>query len=604
MGDNLDKMRHSLSHILAQAVLKFYPKAKLAIGPAIDNGFYYDFDLGPSPRQARGKLSSGFSKSFTPEDLKNIQKEMKKIIKQDQKFEQFKVSVHKARALVKGNEYKLEMIRELAKVPRQARDDIEISFFRNINKKGEEVFVDMCSGPHVKSTGKVGAFKLDKIAGAYWKGEEKNKMLQRIYGLAFNTKPQLEKYLKMREEAEKRDHRKLGKELGLFMLDEEVGQGLPIWLPKGAMLCQVMEDFVIKTYIKSGYDLVRTPHISSERLFNVSGHLEYYKDDMYSPMDIDGEDYYVKPMNCPAQMKIYNYDLKSYRDLPIRYAELGTVYRYERSGTLHGLTRVRGFTQDDGHIICTPEQLLDELKRALELIEYVLKTFGFKKVETVLSVRDPKDKKKYLGKDKDWTFAEKSLKKALDQVGLKYEIEEGEAVFYGPKIDFKVTDAIGRKWQLSTLQMDFNLPERFKMTYVDKNGKEKTPYMLHRALLGSLERFAGVLIEHYAGAFPVWLAPVQVKVIPVGESHFDKAEEIAEQLRENDIRCEVDLLSETVSYKIRKAEKEKAPLIIVIGDKEIEKSTVNVRERGKEKQVEMLVDDFIKKVLDKVEKKL
>jgi len=587
--NNLEIMRHSLAHILAQAVLELYPNAKLAIGPAIKNGFYYDFDLGIDDKTQKPR-------TFAPEDLPKIETIMRQIIKQDQQFEQVFLSAKEALSRVKKNPYKTELVKELIE-----QGEENISFYQNLYN-GEVVFEDMCKGPHVQTTGQVGVFKLDKIAGAYWRGEEKNKMLQRIYGLAFGSQEELEHYLQMREEAEKRDHRRIGQEQKLFIIDEEVGAGLPIWLPKGALLRQIMEDFVIKEYLKNGYLLVKTPHIAREALFQTSGHLDFYKDDMYAPMNIEGEDYYIKPMNCPFHIKVYKNELRSYRDLPLRYAELGTVYRYERSGTLHGLTRVRGFTQDDGHIICTAEQLVDELTEVLRLTQHIYQVFGFKDFETVLSVRDPKNKHKYLGTDQQWEFAEKCLKQALIKMGWQYTEEIGEAVFYGPKIDIKVTDAIGRKWQLSTLQMDFNLPKRFEMTYVTKENKLEQPFMLHRALLGSLERFTGVLIEHYAGAFPVWLSPVQVKIIPIGKSHYSYADQVFSQFLQAGIRAELDATDETVSYKIRKAEHEKVPFMAVIGDQELKNKTLNIRERGVEKQTEMPIEEFLQKILSRIEK--
>jgi threonyl-tRNA synthetase len=566
----LETMRHSLSHVLAQAVLQLYPKAKLGIGPAIENGFYYDFDLGKD--------------SFKPEDLPKIEKVMKKIIQENQKFEKYERSIKESLEYIKKKKqpYKLEMAQDLKQGGAK-----KLSFYRMVDKAGKKRFVDLCAGPHVKSTKELGAFKLTKIAGAYWKGDEKNKMMQRIYGVAFKNKEELEKYLKQLEEAENRDHRKIGQEQELFMISESVGQGLVLWMPKGATLRRIIENFVLDEYVKNGYQVLYTPHIGNERLFATSGHLSFYKEGMYSPMDIDGEDYYVKPMNCPFHVMIYKNSLKSYRDLPIRYTELGTVYRYERSGTLHGLLRVRGFTQDDGHIICRPDQLEDEIIKALKLTKYVLETFGFREFKVALSVRDPRNKKKYLGKDASWTHAEQALEKGVKAVGWKAEREEGEAVFYGPKVDVKVKDVIGREWQVSTLQVDFNLPSRFKMTYVDKDSGKKEPFMLHRALLGSLERFVGVLIENYAGAFPVWLAPVQVQIIPVGQDYLKSAQKLADELKQEGIRVWVDDLNETVSYRVRKGEKQKIPYILVVGEKEVKGQNLNVRIRGQKEVAKM-----------------
>jgi len=493
-NEKLEMMRHSWSHVMAAAIKQLWPKAKPTIGPAIEDGFYYDFD----------DLKIG------EEDLEKIEDKMREIVKGNLEFIKSELSIKEALAKEKDQPYKKELIEKL-----KDQGESKVSYY----KLGD--FEDLCRGPHVKSTKELDwrSFKLTKLAGAYWRGDEKNKMLTRIYGVAFSDKKELNKYLDMMAEAEKRDHRKLGQELNLFMIDDEVGQGLPVWLPNGAILRQEMENFILQEYQRRGYKLVRTPHIASAKLFEQSGHLGFYKDGMYSPMNIDGEDYYVKPMNCPFHAKIYKRDMHSYRELPIRYTELGTVYRYERSGTLHGLTRVRGFTQDDAHIICMPDQLTDELVGVIDLTKYILETFGFDKFKVVLSVRDSKDKKKFMGTDKEWELAEEGLKKALKISKWDYDIEEGEAVFYGPKIDVKVFDAVGREWQISTLQLDFNLPTRFDMTYIDKDGSKERPFMLHRALLGSIERFTGVLIEHYAGAFPVWLSPVQIKLLAVGEKH-------------------------------------------------------------------------------------
>lgn len=600
-GQSADKagkveiMRHSLSHIMSAAILELWPKVKFAIGPAIANGFYYDFDFGKYTKETK-RSEKDENGGIGENDLEKIEKKMKEIIKKNLKFEKFELGAKEALAREKkaGQIYKVELIKEL-----KAKGEKKVSYYR----LGD--FEDLCCGPHVSSTGKLNkdAFKLDKLAGAYWRGDEKNKMLTRIYGIAFANKKELDKYLKMLEEAAKRDHRKLGQDLGLFIIDEEVGPGLPLWLPKGAILKQEAENFVLSEYQKRGYQLVQTPHIASQKLFSQSGHLDFYKDDMYSPMDIDGEDYYIKPMNCPFHVKIYKNSPKSYRELPVRYTELGTVYRYERSGTLHGLIRVRGFTQDDAHIICTPDQLKSELKSVIDLTKYILETFGFKKFKVVLSVRDKKDKDKYLGADRDWKMAEDGLKAALKGAGWNYGKEEGEAVFYGPKIDVKVYDAVGREWQISTIQLDFNLPERFKMDYIDKDGQKKKPFMIHRAILGSLERFLGVLIEHYAGAFPVWLSPVQVKIISVGAKHVKQCFKLADKFKNNDIRVEVDDSDETVGNKIRKAINEKMPYMLVIGDKEIKSSQLIVRDRGKKETREINKDDFISEVKKAIEEK-
>jgi threonyl-tRNA synthetase len=591
---NSEIMRHSLSHVLAQAVLKLYPNAKLTIGPAIENGFYYDFDLG--------------SETFSPEDLEKLEDLMKKIIKEGQKFEQYFLPIADALKKVGGNEYKKEMIEEFAD-----EGEKEISFYRNLDKKGNVVFEDMCCGPHVESTKELGAFKLTKLAGAYWRGSENNKMLQRVYGVAFETKDALANYLKLLEEAEKRDHRVIGKDL--FILDPVVGLGLAMWKPKGALLWRIIEEFWYKEHLKNGYSLTRSPHIGSRQLWETSGHWNFYNESMYPVLEVgkslkeaqEGkvvdrpkEEYLLKPMNCPFHVRIFKSQMWSYKDMPLRWAECGTVYRYEKSGELSGLTRVRGFTQDDAHIICTKGQVKDELARVIDFIKLIFGTFGFKDFKVYLSLRDPNNKVKYAGNDAGWEFTQKVLEEVAIEKKLDYTKEEGEAAFYGPKLDFKIKDALGREWQCSTLQFDFNLPERFDMNYINADGKEERPYMLHRALFGSFERFIGLLIEHYAAAFPLWLSPVQVKVIPVGEGHFERVKEIVEILKKEDIRVEADLDSETVGYKIRKAEKEKSPFMLVIGDKEIEKGNVNVRERGVKDQYESSLEEFIEKLALKV----
>ena len=500
---------HTASHIMAQAVLRLFPGVKLAIGPAIDTGFYYDFDL---------------EKNFTPEDMAAIENEMKKIIKEDIAIERFSLPRQEALELMKDEPYKVELIRELP-------EDSEISFYR----QGE--FTDLCAGPHLMSTGKVKAIKLMQLAGAYWRGDEKNKMLQRIYGTAFPKASQLEEHLKMLEEAEKRDHRRLGKELDLFSFDEEVGPGLVLWHPKGARVRMHIEDFWRKQHLRNGYDLVNTPHIGRGQLWETSGHLGFYKEGMYSAMDVDGQDFYAKPMNCPFHIAIYKSRMHSYRDLPYRWAELGTVYRYEKSGALHGLLRVRGFTQDDAHLFCAPEQMPDEIRRVLRFCLSMLNDFGFKDYKVYVSTK-PKDK--YVGDDSMWEAATRALKEAVAAEGLECDVDEGGGAFYGPKIDIKIKDALNREWQCSTIQFDFNEPERFDMTYIASDGSKKRPYMIHRALLGSIERFFGILIEHYAGAFPVWLAPVQAKIIPILEKHHYFAHKVADKLREHDVDVEID----------------------------------------------------------------
>ncbi len=558
----MEKIRHSLAHILALAVKNLYPKAKLGIGPAIENGFYYDFD----------------NLKISDSDLKKIEKEMKKIIASDIKFKRKKITKPEAKKLFKDQPYKLELIKDLK----------EITAYESGG------FIDLCAGPHVKSSKEINieGFKLTKTAGAYWKGNEKNKMLTRIYGLAFNNKKELNNYLKLQEEAEKRDHRKLGQLLELFLLDEEIGQGLPVWLPKGALIRKIIENYLYDQLSSEGYEWLYTPHIGNLDLWKKSGHWSFYKENLYSPIDIDEEKYLLKPMNCPFHVKVYNSKIRSYKDLPLKFAELGTVYRYERSGTLHGLTRVRGFTQDDAHVICTPEQMKKELEKLVKHGLRMLSEFGFKDYTIYLSTRP----EKYAGSDKNWKTATQTLKQVLDKLNLDYEIDKGGGVFYGPKIDIKIKDSLGREWQCTTIQFDFNLPERFKMTYVNDKGKQKEPFMIHRALLGSMERFFGVLIEHYAGAFPVWLSPVQVQVIPIGENHRKYAQDVTKELKEKGIRAKLKDENETLGKKIREGETQKIPYLLVVGNKEKKNKTVSVRQRSKGDLGEMKLDKFIKKI--------
>jgi threonyl-tRNA synthetase len=592
-NEQLSKMRHSLSHIMAQAVLKFHPEAKLTIGPDIDNGFYYDFDLGEG--------------AFSPDDLKRIQKEMYAIINQDQKFEQYFLPIAEAREKMKDNPYKVEMIDGLEK-----DGETQISFYKNIKKDGTVAFEDMCRGPHLESTKEAGAFELTKLAGAYWRGSEKNKMLQRIYGLAFETKEELENYLKLLQEAEKRDHRIIGKDL--FILDPVVGLGLPLWKPKGARLWRTIEDFWYQEHFNNGYEIVRSPHIGSRVLWETSGHWNFYNESMYPVLEVskslkefqtgeseDGEkvkeEYLLKPMNCPFHVQLYKSEMRSYRDLPIRWAECGTVYRYEKSGELSGLTRVRGFTQDDAHIVCTKAQVEEELKRVANFVKNYFDAFGFKSYKIYLSLRDPNNKKKYAGNDEGWEFTEAVLEKVAKELGIEYQKEEGEAAFYGPKLDYKIKDAIGREWQCATLQFDFNLPERFNMTFVNAEGKEEQPYMLHRALMGSFERFIGLLIEHYAGAFPLWLSPVQVKVLPISEKFNEYAETVFKELKRNNLRVELDDSAESLNKRIRNAEKAKVPYILVIGEKEVAANSVAVRRHGKGDIGAIPLSDFVSQVV-------
>jgi len=576
--DALEVIRHTTAHIMAQAVKRLHPEAKLAIGPAIEDGFYYDFDL-PS--------------SLSEEDLARITEEMRRIIGEDLPIRRNVLSKEEARSLLeeKGEVYKLELLDEI--------EDETVTFY----EQGE--FIDLCRGPHLPSTGRVNpdAVKLLSVAGAYWRGDEKRPMLQRIYGTAWAKKEDLEAHLSRLAEVEARDHRRLIQDLDLVSFHEEAGAGLAYWHPKGGRIRVLIEDYWRKLHFEGGYDILFTPHIGRAHLWEVSGHLDFYREGMYAPMDVDGQDYYIKPMNCPFHIMIYKAKIRSYRDLPLRWAELGTVYRYERSGTLHGLLRVRGFTQDDAHIFCTPDQVEDEILRVLDFSLNLLKGFGFTEFKIELSVRDPARPEKYAGEDEMWDKAEESLVKALEARGLPYERMEGEAVFYGPKIDIKVKDVLGRTWQCTTIQFDFNLPGRFDMTYIGEDGKEHRPYMIHRALLGSLERFFGILVEHYAGAFPVWLAPVQAVVIPISDRHSGYAHRVADLLKAADLRVDVDDSSGRMNAKIRNAQMEKIPYMLVVGDREMEGGTVAVRLRSGEDLGEMSLDDVVSMIVRKVEEK-
>jgi len=555
-------LRHSTSHVLAEAVKSLYVNVKVAIGPAIEDGFYYDFDV---------------ETPFTPEDLEKIEARMKEIIKGDHPFK--RETMPRAEALKlfhgMGENYKEEIINDLA--------DGEVSLYR------QDSFVDLCRGPHLPSTGWIKAFKLTGAAGAYWRGDEKQKMLQRIYGTSFPSKDELKAHLERLEEAKRRDHRKLGRELDLFSTNEHIGAGMVLWHPNGATVRRIIEDFWKAEHVKSDYSIVYTPHVANVDLWKTSGHWDFYRESLFSPMDVEGQDYIVKPMNCPFHIQIYKSGLKSYRDLPVRYAELGTVYRYERSGALHGLLRVRGFTQDDAHIFMTPDQLEDEIKGVLKFTLFILNSFGFNEFDIYLSTRPDK----YVGSLENWAKAEAALKGALESQGIKYSIDPGEGVFYGPKIDIKIKDVIGRSWQCSTIQVDFNLPERFDVTYRDEAGKESRPIMIHRALMGSLERFFGCLIEHYAGAFPIWLAPVQAVVLTVTERSDEFAAEVYRKLRAEGIRAELDIRNEKLGFKIREAQLKKIPYQLVIGDKETGAKEVSPRLRGGATLPSMPVDDFI-----------
>ena len=561
--DKLEIMRHSASHVMAAAVQSIFPDARFGIGPPIKDGFYYDFDL---PR------------SLTPDDLPIIEAKMKEIINADQPFLQENVPREEAKRVMADQPYKMELIDEIG-------DDI-VSLYR----QGD--FVDLCRGPHVNSTGEIKAFKLVSIAGAYWHGDECRPMLQRIYGLAFASDKELSDYLTRIEEAEKRNHRKLGKELDLFSIQEEAGPGLVLWHPRGAIVRRAIEDFWKDEHIKRGYEMVYTPHIAKSDLWKTSGHWEFYREHLYSPMDIEGQEYILKPMNCLGHILIYKTRRRSYQELPIRYAELGTVYRYERSGVLHGLARVRGFTQDDAHIFCTFTQLKEEVAGVLELARFMMDTFGFSDYSVYLSTRP----EKYAGELDKWEEATGILGKALEQSKIDYDVDPGEGVFYGPKIDIKFKDALEREWQGPTIQVDFNLPERFDVTYIGQDGKEHMVAMVHRTVLGSMERFMASLIEHYGGAFPVWLAPVQVSVIPVADRHLDYACELKSELQKNRIRAQVDGRSERISLKIRQAQLDKIPYMLVVGDKEISDRCISVRLRSGEQLPTQGISDFITKV--------
>jgi threonyl-tRNA synthetase len=561
--DSLEIMRHSASHVLAEAVLVMFPDAKFGIGPATQDGFYYDFEL-PRP--------------LTPEDLPVIETKMKELIKADLPFSREELSREDARSLFARQPYKLELIEEIP--------DEKVGVYR------QGSFVDLCRGPHLASTSDIKAFKLVSIAGAYWRGDEHNPMLQRVYGVAFDTEEALADYLENLQEAARRDHRKLGKELDLFSIHEEAGPGLVHWHPKGSTIRCVIEDFWKDEHFKRGYDLVYTPHIGKLDLWKTSGHWDFYRENMYDPIDVEGQEYVIKPMNCIGHILIYKTSQRSYRELPLRYAELGTVYRYERSGVLHGLSRVRGFTQDDAHIFCRFDQLEDEVAGVLELALFMVDTFGFSNYKVFLSTRP----EKYAGDLKVWEEATDTLAKALERQKLAYEIDPGEGVFYGPKIDIKFEDAVGRGWQGPTIQVDFNLPARFEVNYVGEDGQEHMVAMVHRTVLGSMERFLASLIEHYGGAFPVWLAPVQAAVIPIADRHLEYARKLEAELKKEGIRGVVDARSETVNMKIRQAQLEKVPYMLVVGDREVADATVSIRLRSGEQANAQSFADFKKKL--------
>jgi threonyl-tRNA synthetase len=545
--NELAMLRHSTAHVMAHAVKNLFPEAKVTIGPSIEDGFYYDFDV-PTP--------------FTPEDLETITAEMTKIIAANTKFVRSEITREQAFELFKDEPYKLELLSDIAEC-------------ETISTYDQDGFLDLCRGPHIDSTGQIPAFKLLSFAGAYWRGDERNKMLQRIYGTAFGSQADLDLYITQLAEAEKRDHRRLGRELDLFSLQEEAGPGLVFWHPKGALVRKLIEDYWRTEHLENDYDLLYTPHIALRDLWNTSGHLDFFADGMFAPMDVEGKPYLIKPMNCPFHLLVYKSKVRSYRELPLRWAELGTVYRYERSGALHGLTRVRGFTQDDAHIMCTRDQLDSETKRCIAFVLMILRRFGFSEYEIYLSTKP----EKHVGSDDVWEQATAALEASLKDTGLPYSVDEGGGAFYGPKIDVKIKDAMGRAHQCSTIQVDFNEPERFDITYVGQDNAQHRPIMIHRALLGSLERFMAVLTEHYAGAFPLWLAPMQVEILPIADRHVEYCETVRKTLKAAGFRSHIDDRNEKMGFKIREAQMQKIPYMLVAGDKEIESGKVSVRSR-------------------------
>lgn len=577
-GYPLSTLRHSAAHILASAVKELFPEAQLGIGPAIDEGFYYDF-LVPCP--------------FSPEDLEKIEAKMREIVEMDSPFERRTITKEEALRLFKelNETLKLELIEETP-------EEVEESTYEHRTPRGK--FIDWCRGPHVPSTGWVKHFKLTHTAGAYWRGDERRPMLQRIYGTAFFTPEDLEEYLQRREEAEKRDHRKLGRELGIFLISPEVGAGLPLWLPKGAIIREILQDFLRTELRRRGYLPVVTPHIARLELFKTSGHWDTYRDKMYPPMKAEEGEYILKPMNCPFHIQIYKQLVQSYRDLPLRLAEFGTVYRYEQSGEIGGLTRVRGFTQDDAHLFVTPDQLTEEFTGVVDLIQLVFQRLGLTEFRARVGFRDPKDDK-YVGSDAAWEKAQSAILNAVQQLGMEHSIEEGEAAFYGPKLDFMVQDALGRWWQLGTVQVDYVLPERFNLEYIGEDGKPHRPVMIHRAPFGSLERFLGILIEHYAGAFPLWLAPVQIRILPIADRHIGPAQKVCNHLQVLGFRVEVDTRNEKTGKKIRDAQVEKIPYMLIIGDKEVAEQKVSVRSRKEGDLGPFSLEAFIQRLREEEE---
>lgn len=560
--EGVEAIRHTTAHVMAEAVQALYPDAKVTIGPTIENGFYYDFD---------------YEKSFTPEDLEKIESKMQEIIKENKPLVRKKVSRDEALDIFAedGESYKLEIINDLP-------EDESITIY------DQDTWYDLCRGPHVPSTGYIKAFKLLSIAGAYWRGDERNPMLQRIYGTAFSNKKDLRIHLAHLEEAKKRDHRKLGRELDLFTIQDEIGPGLVLWHPKGAKIRRIIEDFWYEEHDKAGYDILYTPHVARLDLWKKSGHLDFYHEHMFPPMEIENSDYQIKPMNCPFHCAIYKTKIRSYRELPKRWAEVGAVYRYERSGVLHGLFRVRGFSQDDAHIFCMPFQIEEEVSKVIELTVMFLRSFGFDDYEIFVSTRP----EKFVGTEENWERAQNALEAALSNTGLSYDIDEGGGAFYGPKIDIKIKDVLGRAWQCSTVQVDFNLPERFELSYVGEDNSKHTPIMIHRAILGSFERFFGILIEHFGGAFPLWLSPVQVRVATISDAHISYAQEVATQLQKSGLRVEEDFRNEKLGLKVREGQMEKIPYLLVVGDKEVENKTVSPRRLGGKNLESMSVNEF------------
>lgn len=581
----LYRIRHSAAHVMAEAVLEYFPEAKLAIGPPIEDGFYYDFDLGQD--------ENGKPKTFSPEDLEKIEAKMKELLKQNAKFEQSTKTVAEAKEFFAGQPYKLELIDELAAGKVDEMGDPISEPVSEVGIYQHRSFVDLCRGPHVGFTKQVkaNAVKILRSSGAYWRGDENKAQLQRIYGTAWHNRVELEEYLKLLEEAKERDHRRLGKQLGLFHISQLVGSGLPLWLPKGAILRETLEQFLRQAQLQRGYLPVITPHIGKLDLYRTSGHYPYYKDSQYTPIDVDEEQFLLKPMNCPHHIEIYKCEPRSYRDLPLRLAEFGTVYRYEKSGELTGLTRVRGFTVDDSHLFVTPEQLEKEFIGVVDLIQHVFQTMGFSDFRARLGTNDP-NSDKYAGAPEMWVKGIEAIKKAADKAGMNYTVEEGEAAFYGPKLDFIFRDVLKREWQLGTVQVDFLLPERFELEYTGEDGQKHRPVMIHRAPFGSMERFVGILIEHFNGAFPLWLAPVQIMMVPIADRHVDYAQKAANELRVAGLRVEVDGGSERMNKKIRNAQLQKIPYMLVIGDNEVENGTVAVRTRDNEDRGAVALGEF------------